>query len=118
MSKSGSEFVFFGRLETRKGLEIFCDQVDALALRSLDKEITITFLGKSAHIGNLEATEYIMERASTWPFEVKILTTMDRRSALEYLEGAGRVTVSVNKTSPLISIDCAFARRQCSLHRI
>jgi glycosyltransferase involved in cell wall biosynthesis len=48
------ELVFFGRLETRKGLELFADALDRLAVtRPEFAGIKITFLGRSADIGNL-----------------------------------------------------------------
>lgn len=49
-----NEIVFFGRLETRKGLELFADALDRLAVTRPEFAGTkITFLGRPASIGTL-----------------------------------------------------------------
>ena len=48
-----NELVFFGRLETRKGLELFADALDRLSVTRPEFAGTkITFLGSVANIGN------------------------------------------------------------------
>src|SRR5260370_34840818 len=39
------EIVFFGRLEIRKGLKLFCDAVDELCADSPHRDFNVTFLG-------------------------------------------------------------------------
>jgi hypothetical protein len=49
---SVEEIVFFGRLEKRKGLELFADALDRLTItRPEFAGIRITFLGKPTDIG-------------------------------------------------------------------
>jgi len=50
--------IFFGRLETRKGLVVFVNALQALAPRLADeqKPIRVTFLGRNYYIGKQLAT--------------------------------------------------------------
>ena len=43
------EIVFFGRLETRKGIELFCDALDRLADEDATARARVTFMGKQTH---------------------------------------------------------------------
>jgi glycosyltransferase involved in cell wall biosynthesis len=61
-AQSISELVFFGRLEERKGLRLFCDAVDSLSKMACPP-FTVTFLGKSGRVAGLDAEEYIRERS-------------------------------------------------------
>jgi len=45
------EIVFFGRLEERKGLRLFCNAIDALRDDLASRGIAITFLGKAGQCG-------------------------------------------------------------------
>ena len=73
---AGSEIVFFGRLETRKGIELFCDALDRLADEGALPGASVAFMGKQ---------------------------TRDRRAAAEhYLRKAGRrMAVAVARTRRL-----------------
>ena len=77
------ELVFFGRLETRKGLEVFCDALDVLADELGDTEVT--FLGKVATAGGIPANTYLEERGRHWPFTWTAITEANQREATEYL---------------------------------
>lgn len=91
-----NEIVFFGRLEGRKGLDIFCD-----AIRDLINEGAsvpkITFLGKFgtpiATHPELTVREYIESEASSWGVEWQIIDTYAQAQALTYLLGSGRLAV-------------------------
>ena len=65
---------FFGRLEERKGLGLFCDALDLLVGMN-PPLFTVSFLGKSAQIAGRDAIGYIEERASDWPFAWRIIPT-------------------------------------------
>jgi glycosyltransferase involved in cell wall biosynthesis len=91
------EIVFFGRLEPRKGLNLFCDAIDILAT-TYHKPLTVTFLGTPVDLeGGEDSVSYINERSSTWDFSVKILTTFDRESSLQYHRTSGRIAVSFKR---------------------
>eukprot|EP01111_Echinosteliopsis_oligospora_P005228 TRINITY_DN1846_c0_g1_i2.p1 TRINITY_DN1846_c0_g1~~TRINITY_DN1846_c0_g1_i2.p1 ORF type:complete len:1997 (+),score=468.29 TRINITY_DN1846_c0_g1_i2:175-6165(+) len=110
-----TEFVYFGRLEVRKGLVLFCDALDLFAkiYYTLGKEITITFLGRSGMVNGVEGTEYISSRSSKWPFPVKFMTNVNRQNALAYLmdPSSSRVAMipSISDNAPYTVYECLYA---------
>jgi glycosyltransferase involved in cell wall biosynthesis len=107
-----TEIVFFGRLETRKGLTLFCDVLDLL-VNDLP-EIKVTFLGRAVEdVEGLSSSQYIYQRAiaGQWPFDWKILSNKDRQSALEYLKGDNILTVipSLIDNAPYTVYECLYA---------
>ncbi len=96
------ELVFFGRLETRKGLVLFCDALDEIDEELKERQVTVTFLGKDMNMDDMEMTslEYIRQRADRWSFKTKFYTSLGRREALKYLMNPQhrRVAVSNNST--------------------
>jgi len=101
------EWVFFGRLEARKGLNIFID-----ALSRLDPERRarhrITFLGKAIASDQFDSIRYIRERLGDTHDSVRIITGYDRDQALAYLREPGRVAViaSLIENSPYTVLEC------------
>ena len=51
------EVVFFGRLEPRKGVDVFCDAIDRLLDRRAD--FSVTFLGSASRFGDRPAGDYM-----------------------------------------------------------
>ena len=82
------ELVFFGRLEARKGLDLFIGALDALVARGtrIDK---VTFLGKEGQkLGGSEGVaplELIARHRNGWPFEIEIVTDRDQPEALSLM---------------------------------
>ncbi len=100
------ELVFFGRLEERKGLRVFCE-----ALRLLPQELLagreVTFLGREGG--------YTPEQVRAWlaPLTqagVALIfhTGLDAGGARAYLCGAGRLAVmpSLRENSPCVVSEC------------
>jgi hypothetical protein len=81
------ELIFFGRLEERKGVGLFCDALDRLA--PLASGFAVTFLGKPAMVDGRNGAEYIRGRARRWPFRWQTLTDRDHHAALCYLREGG-----------------------------
>ena len=79
------EIVFFGRLEERKGLRLFCNAVHAMAGELARREITVTFLGKPERCAGMPSLDYIAKRSATWRFTVRTLTDFGQPEALQYL---------------------------------
>jgi glycosyltransferase involved in cell wall biosynthesis len=97
------ELVFFGRLETRKGLEVFVNVV-----RQLDPNIKITFLGRVNTLGNgTTALQYIRESLPGRSYT--LLTDYNREQALRYLAQGNRLAIlaSLADNSPFTLIECA-----------
>jgi glycosyltransferase involved in cell wall biosynthesis len=90
------EIVFFGRLEGRKGLDVFCDAIHKLVVRG-NKIPPITFLGKFggriATHPELTVREYIKAQASSWGVKWRIIDNYGQQEALTYLLGEGRLAV-------------------------
>lgn len=82
------EFVFFGRLEMRKGLELFCRALDILTLENNVPE-KVTFLGKEGDVlaneDNMKPLEFIRHKAEHWPFPVEIVDDRNQPEALSLL---------------------------------
>jgi glycosyltransferase involved in cell wall biosynthesis len=87
------ELVFFGRLEERKGLRVFCNAIHLLREELAARGITVTFLGKPEHCAGLPSLDYIRRRAARWTFPVKTLTDLGQPEALQYLGSGGRLAV-------------------------
>lgn len=67
-----TELIFFGRLETRKGLEAFCDAVDVLVAAGDCPFTRIAFVGRPEQVLGEAAEAFIERRARAWrlPFEI------------------------------------------------
>ncbi|MFZ1119174.1 MAG: glycosyltransferase [Candidatus Binataceae bacterium] len=102
---------FFGRLEERKGLGLFCDALDLLVGMN-PPLFTVSFLGKSAQIAGRDAIGYIEERASDWPFAWRIIPDRDQQGALAFLRQGGRLAVipSLVDNLPNAVLECLAAR--------
>ncbi len=110
--ESAQELVFFGRLETRKGLVTFCDAIDQLVQLLVERRIGVTFLGKPSLVNGEDAISYIATRSGSWPFEAKILDK-ERSQALSYLcdtEGVLAVIPSVLDNFPNTVLECLAKR--------
>ncbi len=89
-----TELVFFGRLEPRKGLRVFCDALDALAERGGPPPSRVTFLGKASTIDGRPADDYVRERAEAWQWPVEVISHLNQPQAVAYLRAPGaRLTV-------------------------
>jgi glycosyltransferase involved in cell wall biosynthesis/predicted O-methyltransferase YrrM len=88
-SQDIKEIVFFGRLEERKGLRLFCNAIDVLP----PSDLTITFLGKPETCAGMPSLDYIARRAKSWTFRVKTITDLGQPEALGYLRSGGKLAV-------------------------
>lgn len=82
------ELVFFGRLESRKGILTFCDALDLLAPEPPPGLRRVTLLGKESI-----SRSTLQGRGKAWPWECAIRTDLDRDAALAYLSEPGRLAV-------------------------
>lgn len=89
------ELAFFGRIETRKGLEVFCEALDYLDARGTVPS-KVSFLGKpGALLSNpdMNSLQYLEQRAARWPFEVEIHTGFNQLQVISYLTEKNRIAV-------------------------
>jgi GT2 family glycosyltransferase len=105
------EWVFFGRLELRKGLRIF---LDALARVPVEQRgwHAITFLGKATQTPQFDPVAMIHDALDEWPQPVKIIGDYDRDQALDYLKQPGRLAIiaSLVENSPYTVLECLLER--------
>ena len=120
------ELVFFGRLETRKGLMVFCDAVDRLlehgGVGQGDDGGTgdnggltrVSFLGRSALVQGQLGEHYVRARAQRWEgrgVAWGLETGWGSETAKAYLEerNSGRLAVmpSLVENSPYAVLECA-----------
>jgi len=87
------ELVFFGRLEERKGLRLFCNAIHLLRDELAQQNITVTFLGKPGICDGEPSLHFIARRSPEWRFPLRMLTELDQPEALRYLREGGRLAV-------------------------
>ncbi|MBV8544075.1 MAG: class I SAM-dependent methyltransferase [Acidobacteria bacterium] len=98
-----SEIVFFGRLEERKGLRLFCNAIHVLRDELAQRGITVTFLGKPERCAGIPSLDYIERRAANWQFPLRMMTELGQPEALRYLLAGGKLAVMA---SPVDNSPC------------
>jgi glycosyltransferase involved in cell wall biosynthesis len=108
-----TEIVFFGRLEERKGLRLFCNALHVLRDELAQRSITVTFLGKPERCGGMPSLDYIAQRATSWQFPIKTITDLGQPEALAYLREGGKLAVM---PSPFDNSPCTiYEALQCGI---
>jgi glycosyltransferase involved in cell wall biosynthesis len=105
------EIVFFGRLESRKGLGIFCDAIEALDRSGRLGKAGVTFLGKFSRTEGVHSGVFLIERARSWSVTPRILANLGQEEALDYLKRPGVLAVmpSLAENSPCVVVECLLA---------
>src|ERR1700722_14790234 len=105
------EIVFFGRLEIRKGLKLFCDAVDELCADPDHREFEVTFLGKETQLYGRSSIGYISDRSKAWNVPWHLVSNKYQKAAIEYLRGDGRLAVvsSLADNFPNTALECVGA---------
>jgi glycosyltransferase involved in cell wall biosynthesis len=88
-----TEIVFFGRIEERKGIRVFCNALQQLNDFLANRNITVTFLGKSGKVGGVEALSYIGSRAAGWRFAWKTINDLGQQEAIDYIRSRPAMAV-------------------------
>lgn len=105
-----TELVFFGRLQKRKGVEVFCDAIDRLQplIRGLGRPFKVTFLGDNYLAQTGLAADFHTRRAAAWGHGVQLIEDYDVPRALAYLSQPGRLAVvpSLSDNSPNTIHEC------------
>jgi O-antigen biosynthesis protein len=105
------EIVFFGRLEIRKGLKLFCDALDELCANRPDPKFEVTFLGKETQLYGRSSIGYISDRSKAWSVPWHIVSNKYQGAAIEYLRGSRRLAVvsSLSDNYPNTVLECVGA---------
>jgi O-antigen biosynthesis protein len=103
--------LFFGRLEIRKGLKLFCDALDELCADRAERRFEVTFLGKETQLYGRSSIGYISDRSKAWSVPWHIVSNKYQSAAIEYLRGAGRLAVisSLADNYPNTVLECVGA---------
>jgi len=112
-----TEIVFFGRMEMRKGLELFFNAIDVLSKSRKFPSIKITFVGKTVKIpskgSRMEyqvSTRQIKDdrEQRAWPYTFTVQDALSRVESIEYLTGMGRLAViaSIADSAPITVREC------------
>ncbi len=106
------ELAFFGRLEFRKGVSLFCDAIDRLSLDERKHAKKIVFMGKSCLVQGMDSSKYIRLRSAAWDIPVDIFTDRNREQAIEYLSKPGVLAIiaSLSENSPYTVLECLYHR--------
>jgi glycosyltransferase involved in cell wall biosynthesis len=97
------EIVFFGRLEERKGLRLFCNAIHRLRQELAERNVAVTFLGKVGTCGGMSGLAYIAHRSRAWRFPVKTMTNLGQPEALAYMFAGEKLAVMA---SPVDNSPC------------
>jgi GT2 family glycosyltransferase/glycosyltransferase involved in cell wall biosynthesis len=100
--------IFFGRLETRKGLHIFCDAIRKLKVEGGPLPQKISFLGKYASVQGVSAAVYLESFKRDLPsIETRIICDFDYRQALRYIRNSNGLIVicSIMDNFPMTVIE-------------
>ena len=99
------ELAFFGRLERRKGLDIFLDALDVL------DRLPVLFMGKDTLVDGRPASEIIAERLGDRPHRIE--TELNRDQAIAELQRGDRLAVIASKSETF-----GFTVAECVANRI
>jgi glycosyltransferase involved in cell wall biosynthesis len=88
-----AEIVFFGRLEERKGIRLFCNALRRLNGLLSERGIAVTFLGKPGMVGEVHAADYLKEQARTWRFSWNMLGGLGQQEAVDYVRSRAALAV-------------------------
>ena len=105
------ELVFFGRLESRKGIELFCDAVEALDREGRLGDRAVTFLGKFSRVDSVHSGVFLLERTKEWRVAPRFVVNLNQTEAIEYLQQPGALAIipSLAENSPCVVVECLLA---------
>lgn len=103
------EWVFFGRLEPRKGIILFVNALNALVAKGI-KLPAITFLGGYSH--RFDADKFIDENQQNWHTDITFKSDLNALEAVEYLREPGRLAIipALLENSPIAVYECLAAK--------
>jgi glycosyltransferase involved in cell wall biosynthesis len=104
------EVAFFGRLEMRKGLHVFCNAIGRLSRKGIHPQ-KVTFLGKRSK--KMDSADYIARQAADWSCSWEIIDGLSQPEAIAYLRSPGRLAVI-----PSLLENSSFAVYECLAYGI
>lgn len=103
--------VFFGRLEFRKGLKLFCDAIERIPEELRKNIIEIVFLGKNIDTHGFNSIDYIKLRTKNLKLRISVLTDKNSDQALLELRNKNTLAIipSLVENSPYTVLECLFS---------
>lgn len=104
------ELVFFGRLEARKGLDLFCAAVGRL-IAAGTPPARVSFLGKVGQMEHGHALAWLAEAMAGWRLPWRVVNDRDAAGARAFLAEPGRLAVIASRmeNAPYAVIECLAA---------
>jgi glycosyltransferase involved in cell wall biosynthesis len=101
------ELVFFGRLEERKGVRVFCEALNRLSPELLAGR-EVSFLGRQDHYDAAAVRALLRPALDRAGFAVRFFSGFSAAQARDYLRGPGRLAVmpSLRENSPCAVSEC------------
>jgi glycosyltransferase involved in cell wall biosynthesis len=88
-----TEIIFFGRLEERKGLRLFCAALTLLGGLLADRGIAVTFLGKPGAVGDMDGLDYLQAESAGWLFSWTVRSGLGQQEAVDYVRSRPALAV-------------------------
>ncbi|HLY55731.1 MAG TPA: glycosyltransferase [Stellaceae bacterium] len=103
------DIVFFGRLDQRKGLDLFI--AGAKPFLADHPDVRVSFFGKFSNVAGEHSAGYVMHRLSALSNRIRFRNRFDRDAALRELRVPGTLAVmpSHDENSPCVVVECQRA---------
>ena len=117
-AKDSSHLIFFGRLETRKGFELFTTALNKVLNSGKEHGIKrVSFLGEIGELQNgVDVHSYLNQMSANWNdkgIEWKVIPNFDASLAIRYIQKAGAIVVI-----PSLLDHCPYAVLECIENQI
>ncbi|MEQ1726360.1 MAG: glycosyltransferase family 4 protein [Sphingopyxis sp.] len=87
------EVVFFGRIEERKGIKLFCEALTLIEPTLVELGVSVTFLGKENTVGDQLAFDYLDQQSSQWLFPTRRISDLGQQEAIYYIRARSALAV-------------------------
>jgi glycosyltransferase involved in cell wall biosynthesis len=103
-----NHLIFFGRLETRKGIDLFLDALEIVFSEDPQGFKQVSFLGKDGWVGERQASHVIQEFFADKAITFEICEDFDTFEAMQYIKQSGGTVVipSLMDNLPFTVIEC------------
>ena len=103
-----NHLIFFGTLDKRKGIDIFCQAVRKYYRENEGIDLKVSFLGRSVTVENMKSEEYINRNLGDLDIDIEIHTNFDTYKANEYIKNTGGIAVLCSRqdNSPYSIVEC------------
>jgi len=102
------ELCFFGRLETRKGADIFLNSILNIKDFLEERNIVITLLGSEGYIQSQQALRYLEKWSIDQKISLNVISNLNKKEAISYLikKDAIAILASQEETMGFTLVEC------------